>query len=279
MAKAKSTEVATITEDNKNTLIPLDSAPDYLTGEKVTGMEALSGSDFKIPRIKHLQPLTPEITSFPGKAIPGEFWHTGANKSLGNEFNFVPCLISKRVIIWHPDRGVGMLAFSRDGLHWDQGGNQVHEVKIKNVPKPVKWNTGKDVASSKLLDWGTFNPDDPDSGPAATLSYEYLCYLPDYPELSPVVMGLYKTAINNGKQLNTSILMTRRPPQSLLVRCFAEEKHEGENTWHVPKFETQGYIPKELYEICKNIAEKQASYQTTYDQEEAAATPATSDTY
>ena len=256
-------------EDHNNVLIPFDSVPDYLKGEGNTGLEQLGQSDFKVPRIKLLQPLNPEIRSFQGKAIPGEFWHTGSNSSLGSEFDMICCIASKRVILWNPrDEGGGMLAFSRDGKSWVSGGNQKFEVKLKNVKKPIVYNTGKNVHDSKLLEWGTANPEDIESGPAAQLSYDYLCYLPKYPNLSPVVMSLSRTAMGNAKNFNTSMLMIRKPIQSVLVRCFSDEKSEGENVWWVPNFEMKGYVSSDIYNITKEIAERQANYNTEYEQED-----------
>ena len=277
MAK-KSTAVSINVEQRTRSLQSLDQVPDYLNGDRQTGLDSLDQTDFKVPRIKILQPLNPEIKSFQGKAIPGEFWHTGSNTSLGLEFNFVPCIASKKVILWNPrDEGGGMLAFSSDGKTWQQGANTEFSVKIKNVKKPIIWSTGKDVQSSGLLNWGTFNPDDPDSGPAAQLSYEYLCYLPDFPNLSPVVMGVSRTAIANAKAFNTALLMLRKPIQSVQVRCFSDEKSEDVNTWWVPNFEMSGFVGKDIYDIAKSISEKQAGYKTDYEHDEAP--KAHSDTY
>jgi len=260
--KSQSTAVA-VQQDKKNVVSTMDAAPDYLTGEKAHGTEGLGQSDFKIPRIKLLQPLNPEVRSFPGVAIPGKFWHTGANKSLGDEFLFITCIVTKRVILWnHRDNGGGILAFSNDGVNWSSGGNQKFTVKIKGQRDPIIYDTKKNVHASRLTEWGSANPADPDAGPAAQIHYEYLLYLPEYPELSPVVMGLTRTAAVNAKSFNTALLMPHKPIQSILVRAFSDEKSKNDNTWWVPNFATQGYVPKEQYEIAKEIAEKSANYQT-----------------
>lgn len=281
MAKQASKEVAKIEENDVTAIIPFENAPAYLTETKGTGLEGLGQGDFKIPRILMLQPLSPAIQSFPGKAIPGEFWHTGANISLGSEFNFIPCVANKRVILWKPrDEGGGMLAFSRDGKTWDMGGDQEFSVKLKGIKEPVKWRTGKDVQSSKLLDWGTHNPEDMESGPAATLSYEYLLYMPDRPDLSPVVHGVYRTALGNAKQFNTSLAMLRKPIQSVMVRAFSDQKSEGANNWYVTNFELKGWVNKELFDIATEYGEKHKHYNAEYEQDETAdKTPSESDQY
>lgn len=265
------TAIAKISEakEDKFEITSLNESPDYLQNSKSTGLEALGQSDFKIPRIKLLQPLSPEIRSFQGKAIPSEFWHTGSNTSLGTEFKLVPCIASKRVILWNPrEEGGGMLAFSRDGKSWDTGANQKFSVKLKNVKTPVTWETGRDVQDSGLTEWGTYNPDDLESGPAAQISYEYLCYLIDYPDLSPVVMGMSRTSLTNAKNFNTSMLMLRKPIQSVMVRCFSDARNEGSNEWWVPNFELKGFVSKQYYDIAKGIADRQSNYNTEYHQEE-----------
>lgn len=269
--KAESKAVATQT-DNPNTLTTQD-VPDYLKEQKSTGLESLGQSDFKIPRIKLLQPLNPEVQSYQGEAIPGEFWHT-AGKSLGSEFHFVPCLASKRVILWNPrDSGGGILAFSNDGIKWTSGGNQKFSVKIKNVKEAVTYDTKSDVRSSGLLEWGTANPNDDESGPAAQMHYEYLCYLPDFPDLSPVVMGVTRTSLANAKNFNTKLLMTRKPIESMLVRCFADEKSKGADTWWLHNFATLGYVPENLYKVTHAIAEKQKNYVAEYEQDDNTSSP------
>lgn len=262
-------------DEHKNThksteVTSFDETPDYLSEQKGrTGLEAFGQGDFKIPRLKIIQPLSPEVRSFQGKAIPGQFWHTGLNIDLGSELNMVVCLANKRVILWNPrEEGGGILALSRNAVNWDYGGNKEFTVKLKNVKNPVTWQTGKNVPTSGLLEWGTYNPEDEESGPAASLIYEYLVYISDRPEISPIVLSCFRTALQNARQFNTSLLTLKKPIQSILVKCVAQEKGEGDNIWWVPNFELLGYAPKEIYQVAKEYGDKYGNYVTEYDQEE-----------
>lgn len=272
---AKNKDLVTLEEPSMNDLIPFDQVPEHLKNQTTVGLEALGKDDFKIPRIKLLQPLNPEVTTYQGKAIPGEFWHTSANKSLGSEFRFVPCVASKRVVLFAPRNSdhEGMLAFSRDGINWDMGEKKRFEIKVKKVPNPLIWETGRNVKDSGLLEWGSYNSEDDESGPAAQLSYEYLCYLPDHPNLSPVVLGTFRTAIGNAKNFNTSLIALRKPIQSVMVRCFSDMHTKGTDAWWVPAFELKGWATKELYDIAQNIYEKQKDYKVEYSEDEVSATP------
>lgn len=274
---AKSKEVAVL---DKHEVTPFGKTPSYLPTNvnTNTGMEELGKDDFKTPRIKLLQPLNPEIRSFQGKAIPGQFWHTGMNVDLTNKFRFVPIIAGKRVILWNPrDSGEGgILAFSRDAKTWQSGADKIFKVKINKGTKEVSWNTKKNVQQSGLTDWGSSDPDDSNSSPAAQLSYEYLVYLIDYSELSPCVLGTFRTSIPNAKQFNTALLgivKMGKPIQAVAVNCFAEETHEGKNIWHVPRFELAGWAPEGLYKITSELAERYANYTVDYDNEDVTTKP------
>jgi hypothetical protein len=254
-------------------IIPFDNVPDYLKDKAQTGMEGLGKDDFKVPRIKLLQALNPEVRSFQGEAIPGEFWHTGANKSLGSTFNFVPLIVGKRVIVWDAnggDQGGDILAFSKNAMDWTTGGNKTFKVKLKGRKDEVTWQTGRNVATSGLLEWGSSDPEDNNSPPAAQLTYEYLCYLPDHPMLSPCLLGLFRTGLANARQFNTSLFMLRRPTTSIIVKCFADEKSEGKLSWFVPQFKTAGFAPQELFNTCEEIQKNYAEYQAEYNHNDAA---------
>lgn len=260
-----------------NGLVPLslDSAPDYLpsvVGQ--TGLEGLGKDDIKTPRILLLQGLSPQLENFP-TAKKDHFWHTGLNVSLGSEFLFVPAMVNKRVILWRPrtDEGGGILAFSVDGRTWATGGNQEFRVRLKGMKNPVVWKTGKDVMSSGLTEFGSANPEDGDSPPAATVSYEYLCYLPEAPELSPCVLGVSKTGLPNAKGFNTSLAMMAKqgkPTSCLLVKCFAQKESNNDGDWTTPNFKLAGYAPKEVYEHARKLAETYADYKVEYSQDDEA---------
>lgn len=263
------TEVAVV-ENKEDAIIPFGDKVDWLPeAPSNKGLEGLGKDDVKTPTINLLQPLSPILKSFQGVAFANEFWHTGMNVSLGTSFDFVTALISKRVILFRPreDQGGGILAFSRDGKTWDTGGNTEFRVKLKGKKEPVVWNTGRDVISSRLTNFGTMNPEESDSPPAATISYEYLVYLIKHPELSPVVIRAAKTGMPNGKALNTSLLTlakSGKPIQSVAVRCFVEEKSNNDGAWTVPNFKTIGYVQKGVYETVTKMADQYGDYKVDY---------------
>lgn len=263
----KSTAVAVTEEDTD--VIPFNTTPDYLEGNERTGLESLGSDDFKVPRIKLLQQMSPECENY-DDAKAGLFWHSTANIPLGDRIQFVPVIASKRVILWNPrDNGGGMLAMSKDAVNWDKP-NQEFEVKLKGVGK-VTWKTGKNVKASGLLEFGSSNPNDGNSQPAATLVYEYLCYMPQFKDLSPAIMGLYRTGVPRAKNFNSSLLMLKKPTASVLVEVFAEKSsNPSGDTYYSHNFKLLGYVGRQTYELCKHLADQYSDYEVAYDEEDLA---------
>lgn len=267
------TEVATVKE---NGIIPFGDTPDYLPNVG-TGLETLGAKDYKIPRLILLQALNPECRAFPGVAIPGSFWHTGANVSLGQKFNMIAALVSKKVILFKPRwDGGGLLAFSNDAVKWDSGANKSFTVHpVDKNPDTVVWNTGRDVASGGLTKWGSSNPAVENSQPAATAIYEYLVYLPDHPSISPVLFSMSKTALNSAKALNTTYMMLKKPMAGVVVEISAKEVTENNNTWYIPSGRGAGWAPKATYEMVEQMGKQYNNYKADYEDIASDYTPAT----
>jgi hypothetical protein len=251
----------------------VDQVPDFMLKDEGdrAGLEALRPEDMKRSRIMLLQALSPQVAQHRGQAIPGDFWHNIANMSIGNQFAMVVLNTNRRVILWKPrHEGGGILAFSRNGLEWDSGGNQTFHIKPdKDSDRLIPWNTGKNVHVSKLTQWGTYDPTKQNSPPAASTSYEYLVYLPDFPELSPVVISLYKTALGNARSFNTLLYGLRRPVYCCGFICSSTEVVDGNNRWFVPQFESAGFIKdKALYDTVKKLHEENREIEVDYSQDE-----------
>lgn len=266
MAKTKKAESKELAQ-----LEQMNTLPDYITGKEKTGLESLGRDDFKVQRIKLLQPLSPEVRAFAGKALPSEYWHTGANISLGQEFYATPIIVNKKVILF-PPRDSGdqrfILAYSRNGLTWETGGNQEFEVTLKDSKKKVIWRTGKDVNSSGLTRFGSSDPEDNNSQPAAMLYYEYLLYLRDFPELSPAVLSAFRTGTPYAQSFNTYLASRKAPINCNVIKFFAKEETKGKNVWHVTGFQPAGNAPREIFELTESMKEKYAEYDVQIDRED-----------
>ena len=98
--------------------------PAHLIGKpKVTNWGEIDPKQRMLPRLKLLQATSPECATYPGVAIPGQFWHTTLTQSLGTELLGVPLYRRQSYTLWTP-KGVpgqdgGVLARAPDFVHWD----------------------------------------------------------------------------------------------------------------------------------------------------------------
>lgn len=215
-------------------------------------------SDVVIPMIKLLQGTSPECETF-DDAKPGVFWHTGMDVSLGTEFPFIPCFRKKRYLLVAPmEDGQGVLARADDFKTWDRMGKW--EVKFKDLKEKVTWEINDlNVVKSGLDQWGTSIPTDEDSPPAATLFYDYIVYLPDHPDLSPVALTLTRSKIKKAKRgLNDKIAMQAnagRPMQSLaFLATNTTENNSNNQPFKNVQFRMNGFVSDEdLFNHCMEI--------------------------
>jgi hypothetical protein len=164
----------------------------------------VDSSDRIIPRIKLIQAISPELQDFP-TAKAGQFWHTIAQENLGPVLKAIPIIIRKSYVLWAPrndDRGI--LARANDGIHWEPA-NAEFRVKPKGSPSEVVYRTMNTVAESKLDQFGTSIPGDPNSAPAASLTYQMMWYLIDHPELSPSIVINTRSSVKPMQQLLSRI--------------------------------------------------------------------------
>lgn len=218
--------------------------PAYLQGSDYKNEDNFDANDVVIPRIKLLQGLSAEVEAF-DEAKSGHFWHTGLDMDLGEEIKFIVADRRKKFLLQAPlNDGQGILARSDDAKHWNNKGSW--NVKLKGLKNPVKWEiTDLDMSVDGLHEWGTSNPDDEDSPPAATMFYDYLVYLPDHPDLGMAVLSLARSQIRPAKKgLNDKIKMhsdNGRPMQALVFKAIAKEESGEEGPYKNYLFQSAGF--------------------------------------
>ena len=179
------------------------NVPTFMKDKAGAGTEGIETRDMEMPRIKLVQGTDQELIAAHDGLKVGDFFHTLAEINLGDALDIVPIHISKRVVLWRPrppiDAG-GILARADDAVHW-QPANKEFTVKIDKKGNTVTWKTAKTVEESGLLEWGTYDPDDEGSQPAATLCHVFVCYMPKFPELSPAVLMMQRSAVKVARKL------------------------------------------------------------------------------
>lgn len=255
-----------------------DSAlPDYLKGaSKSAKIGNVDANDLIIPRIKLIQATSPEVTDFNNAKI-GEFWHTTLSEPFGKTVRFIPIMMRKSLVLWAPrDDDRGVLARSTDCINWDEGyDNLEFTVKLKNVNDPVVYHTKRNVAESGLAEFGSGVPGDPKSRPAASLTYVFLIYLPDFPHASPVTVINTRSSVKPGKMLLSKIDI--RPVDHYYgVYSMTTVKEDGaEGPYFNYSYQADGYADEATAKITKGLFErfKEAKWAANDESDEVVAEP------
>ncbi len=242
-----------------------DALPAYLKDVRYEQENSnFTAEDVTIPQIKLLQGLSDQISQFDNANV-GDFWHTGMDESLGNSIQFIVCSRRRKYLLVTPqDDGRGVLARADDGAHWDRAGKW--EVKVDKKTTAVWEIQTLSVADSGLTDWGTYDPSDPESPPAATLFYEYLVVLPARLDLGPAVISLARSQVKKAKKgLNDKIMLhasNGRPLQALMFEASSvEETNASGQQYHNWKFTGAGFVQEEaVYQQAVDIGERIKTY-------------------
>lgn len=190
--------------------------PDFMKDQAGLGTEALGSGDVEVPRIKLMQKISPEL-EVNNDLRAGDFFHTLADLNLGSEVRITPIYVDQGFILWRPqETGGGILARADDGIHWSPSGVDFN-VKLK-TGQEVVWRTASTVAASGLAAWGSSNPADPNSPPAATRMYKLVVTLPDHPDLPPAVVTLQRSAIRVARKFIGKLKITRAPSFGLIFK-------------------------------------------------------------
>jgi hypothetical protein len=219
-----------------------DHLPAFMRGKAGQGVETLSSADVEIPRLQLLQALSPQVqTGF----RQGEFFHSVAEESLGAQVPLTIVYVSLSYILWRPRKqGGGILARAQDGLHWIPA-NQEFKVKLDNG-KDVAWKTAPTVAASGLGEWGSMDPSDASSGPAATRMYNLVVMMPDFKHLSPAVVTLQRSAVKVARKLMGKLKISQAPVYGMrfVMESVKDKNSVNQEFWNF-KFTPDGLVGDE----------------------------------
>jgi hypothetical protein len=230
-----------------------------------------------LPRIKLLQATSPECASFPGRAMPGEFWHTTMEVSLGSEMIGVPIKRRQSYVLWaprSPGETRGMLAKAVDypHYHWEPP-NTEFQVRFPMNPKTYTWNTRTTVKESGLAEFGSSRPDDPKSHPAAAVTFEVLWYLPKFETLILTLNS--RGGVMAAKKLFTFIDAKRASHYYQRYKIIgARMPGPSGESYFGYKYAGDGYVDEELGKVTKGIFEQwkdAAAFDFVADEDENAA--------
>src|SRR5579864_1007636 len=215
--------------------------------QKHGGLGRLGVGDVEMPRLKLLQASSPELTEF-NNAKQGEFWHSLIDESFGSTVRICPVYIDRRFILWRPrEAGGRILARADDGKHWKPADSEF-TVKLKSGHE-VKWRTARTVAASGLNKRGSYNPNDPNSPPAAARMYSIACSFPDRQDLSPAVVTLQRKATKVATKLIGQLKVLRAPSFGVILEMASSRNKSRSGEFYEYAFEIVGPVEdKAFYE-------------------------------
>lgn len=211
-------------------------------------------SDLVIPRVKLLQALSPELDEY-DDAKKGTFWHNVANQNLGPTLLGIPLFVRKSYVLWAPrndDRGI--LARARDGIHWDVPEGTEFTVRPKGSPADVTYRLGKTVGN--LGEFGSGIPGDPQSRPAASLTYETLWLFPEFLELGPAIVLNTRSGVKPMKDLISKVEMKPTPSYTQLYRLSVVTQRSDDGDFYNYKYTSEGYADEESCKLAFGLYEK-----------------------
>lgn len=252
----KKTEVAVVEEEDN--AMAVTNLPSFMEeGDK--GTEDLGSDDVQLPWLKLLQGTTPGLHE---KGLrQGNFFHSIIEEELdGDEgLDIVVILALKpRYMLFNPlDQGGGILARAEDGVHWEPA-NHTFEVKLDKGKTTVHWRTANTVAASGLAKWGSTDPSDPKSPPAADLQYRYICVAKDRPDLGAFMISLQRSGIKAAKHLNSLLKGCKAVSYGQVFHISSEWEDQGDtDKKFIWKFKRAGLVRSE---------DEYLAYQSMYEQ-------------
>ena len=208
--------------------------------QAASGVSGGGDGDIEIPRLKLLQPQSPELTEF-SNAKPGEFWHSRINDCIGSKVRICPIFIEWRFVLWRPlAAGGGILARADDGKHWTPADTEF-TVRLDSG-REVKWRTARTVAASGLHRRGRYDPSDPNSPAAATRMYSVVCSFPDRRDVPPAVVILQGTNAKAATQLIGKLKILRAPSFGVMAEMAALKAKSSSGELYKYAFEVVGPV-------------------------------------
>lgn len=221
-----------------------NNVPDFMRGDAGQGTEHIGREDMETPRLKLISAVNPELQQYDG-LLPGMFLHTASGDIMKPPFRVVALYTDKRFILWNPrDSGGGILARADDAIHWNPpSGEFTVKLDKKDGGATVKWKLAATVEASRLAEWGTMDPADPKSQPAATEMYNFVFAFPDYPDLIPAVFSFQRGSIRAGRKLNTKLKTVRAPIYGVMMEMDSEvDKNSRNQDYYVPVVTAKGLL-------------------------------------
>lgn len=270
-----------MSKSNEVTTVKSNALPAHLqqyAGSKHTGYEQVKARDLEIPRLQLMHAVSEQVNQ--KLAEPGDFYHNILNKNLGPSLTIVPIMFTKSLVLWQPrHEGKEIFARSLDGETWTPASGKVEVQPYKDNKKhKVIWQWGESVAESGLAEFGSMDPEDPNSPPAAVEFANFLVYLPDFPEAGPCAIALKRTQLPTARKLNSAIVATcgskGLPAYCVKFNMSSRLDSSASGDYQNYKFSLDGWTDEEDAKVCAKLLEQfsASGFAVKMDENESGAT-------
>ena len=206
--------------------------------------------DMEIPTLQLLQKMS-KVLEVDHALRAGSFYHSILEQDLGRELDVVVILVHHSVVLKTPRDPRGalptILARAADGFNWDKP-NTRFEVQYPSGKKG-EYFTGKNVQASGLQEWGTSDPDNRNSVPAASDVYTVIMRLLEPKIEGPVIYTGTVTTNKKIRELNSKIDLRSLggvEPLRQIYKLTSEERQGAQGgTWFIPNFAPNGELDED----------------------------------
>lgn len=219
--------------------------PDFIKGKAGAGAgtEGLSSDAITPPRLKLIQALSPELEEV-SSLKPGHYYNNVLQKDYGPIVKIIPCYLTEAYLLFAPrvpGSPGGLLARANDGVHWNPA-NMAFDVVIDKKGTKAVWKTANTVRQSGLSAWGTSDPLDKNSPPAATYAINCVVVVNHEVEDGPMVISFMRSAIKVGKKFAGSLRMARAPSYGRVFELSSLKVEGPSGPYFEPRLRPLGFI-------------------------------------
>lgn len=209
--------------------------PAFLADMGQMGLDQIDNKDVAIPRIKLGQGTSPEVKDKDFEVAEGDFFLNVDGEVLaksGEPLEFYVVAYTTEYILWRDRKaGGGLMARAprtgRPGAYehvWNKPGQKFENKLDGRVA--VTWETGRTVEEDGLGEWGSEDPNNPDSGIAATKHHNYVVYIPSEDIIA--ALSLSRSAASVARNFNASLRKGGRPIFAHLISMTSVNDHNDQ---------------------------------------------------
>jgi hypothetical protein len=226
------------------------AVPDYIKqGAKGRGLENVNKEDLILPRIKLLQPLSPEVADKGMKE--GHFINSLTGADYGDSITFIAITHFKSRIYWQDrDEGGGMLCSSDNAAiprDLNAPGEIAKSLKMTGFKKPSSCD------DCPFRDWDNEAAKEKDQKPKCTIFYNFPAIVSG--DSIPVAISMDRTKIRAAKRLlsMSTYMGSNIDMFAKMYKITAVKEKKDQYTYYNMVVEPAGFVSQEQFKLAEGL--------------------------